>query len=350
MTNVAVVGYGYAGRVFHAYLVEHTEGLDLYAISTRNTEAQRVAHQEHPKVLIYESIDALLEDDQVELVVLATPHHTHRDLSIQAMDAGKHVVVDKIMCMNALEAAEMIGARDRNGVVLSVFHNRRWDWDYLTVKKAIADGLIGEPYLFEAGILSYRPPRGWRADRERSGGILYDWPAHFVDQALQLVPASVHDVFCEILSRDQWDTDIGNYAKLLIRFANKVLYQIEISNLAAIGKPRWYVLGPLGALIKHGIDPQEAALRSGDIDAAEEDPAERARVVSFSEGTLHDRTLDSIRGSWLSYYENIAAVLDEGAELAVSPEQIYRVMLVYDAAIQSAASGQVVRLSHDPGP
>jgi scyllo-inositol 2-dehydrogenase (NADP+) len=295
-------------------------------------------------------VDELLQDDHVDLVVLATPHHTHRDLAVRAMNARKHVVVDKIMCMNALEASDMIKARDRNGVVLSVFHNRRWDWDYLTVRKAITEGLIGEPYLFEAGILSYRSPRGWRAKQEQSGGILYDWPAHFVDQALQLVPAPVHSVFCEILSRDRWDTDIGNYAKLLIRFANGVLYQIEIGNLAAIGKPRWYILGTLGALVKHGLDPQEAALRAGDIDTAREDPAERARIVSFQDGALHDRILDSVRGSWLSYYENVAAVLNEGAELAVTPEQIYRVMLVYDAAIESAQSGHVVPLSRDPRP
>jgi scyllo-inositol 2-dehydrogenase (NADP+) len=349
MTDVAVVGYGYAGRVFHSYLIERAEGLDLYAISTRSAQRQRSAHEAHPRARIYRSIAELLGDDRVELVVLATPHHTHRELAIQAMDAGRHVVVDKIMCMNAQEAADMIAARDRNGVVLSVFHNRRWDWDYLTVKKVIADGLIGEPYLFEAGILNYRPPHGWRANRQRSGGILYDWPAHFVDQALQLVPGPVHSVFCEIMHRDRWNTDIGNYAKLLIRFANGVLYQIEISNLAAIGKPRWYILGTLGALIKHGLDPQEAALRSGDIDTAQEDPAERARVVSFPEGAPQDRLVNSVRGSWLSYYCNIAETLNEGAELAVTPEQIYRVMLVYDAAIESAASGEIVRLSHDQG-
>jgi scyllo-inositol 2-dehydrogenase (NADP+) len=347
MTNVAVVGYGYAGRVFHSYLIERAEGLDLYAISTRSAEGQRSAREDHPRVRIYGSIDRLLGDDGVQLVVIATPHHTHRELAIRAMDAGRHVVVDKIMCMNAKEAADMIAARDRNGVLLSVFHNRRWDWDYLTVKKVIADGLIGEPYLFEAGILSYRPPHGWRADRQQSGGILYDWPAHFVDQALQLVAGPVHSVFCEIIRRDRWNADIDNYAKLLLRFANGVLYQIEIGNLAAIGKPRWYILGPLGALIKHGLDPQEAALRSGDLDAAEEDPAERARVVSFLDGTRQDRLIDSVRGTWLSYYRNIAAALNEGAELAVTPEQIYRVMLVYDAAIEAAASGEIVRLSPD---
>jgi scyllo-inositol 2-dehydrogenase (NADP+) len=344
MINAAVVGYGYAGRTFHSYLIERVEGLSLYAISTRSAERQREAHQDHPHARIYGSMNELLGDDQVDLVAIVTPHDTHRDLAIQAMDAGKHVVVDQIMCLNAQQAAEMIAARDRNGVVLSVFQNRRWDWDYLTVKQVLADGMIGDPYLFEAGILSYRPPHGWRADKQSSGGILYDWPAHFVDQALQLVPAPVDSVFCELISRDRWDSDIANYAKVLIHFVNGVIYQIEVGNLAAIGKPRWYVLGDRGALIKYGLDPQEAALRGGDLNTAEEDPAESARVVSVTDEGRQERLVDSVRGSWLSYYQNIADVLNKGAELEVTPEQIYRVMQVYDAAVESAATREVVRL------
>jgi scyllo-inositol 2-dehydrogenase (NADP+) len=343
MVNVAVVGYGYAGRSFHAYLVGLADGLNLYAISTRDPERQQQVAQDHPQARIYGSLDALLADERVDLVVLATPHHTHRDLALRAMDACRHVVVDKIMCMNAREAADMIEASERSGVVLSVFHNRRRDWDYLTVAKVIEDGLLGEPYLFEAGIMSHRRPRGWRSVRALSGGILYDWPAHFVDQALQLVPAQVKSVFCEIVSRDRWDTDIGNYAKLLIRFSNGVLYQIEVGNLAAVAKPRWYVLGDLGGLVKYGLDPQEAALRAGDIDAAREDPADRARVCTMRDGG-EERIVDSVKGSWKSYYQNISNVLSAGAELAVKPEQVYRVMLVYDAAMRSAETGQAVSL------
>ena len=347
MVNAAVVGYGYAGRSFHSYLIGLAEGMNLYAISTRDPERQKAASEQHPEAKIYPDLDELLADGKVDLVVLATPHDTHRDLAVKVMDAGKHVVTDKVMCMNAREAEDMIEASERNNVMLSIFHNRRWDWDYLTVKKVMEDGLLGEPYLFEVAIIGYGKPGGWRGVKARSGGILYDWPAHFVDQALQLVPEKVDKVFCDIKYRDKWDTDIGNYANLLICFSNDVLYQIEICNLGAIRKPRWYVLGDMGGLIKYGLDPQEAALRGGDIDTAEENPDERARVVSFREGALHDQILDSVHGSWLSYYQNIAAVLNAGAELAVTPEQIYQVMLVYGAAIESAASGQVVRFSHD---
>ncbi len=342
MINVAVVGYGYAGKHFHAYLVDLAAGLNLYAISTRSHDRQAAA--DHPQAKIYPSLDAVLADPAVDLVVLATPHDTHRDLAVRAMDAGRHVVVDKIIALNAAQAGEMIAARDRNGVLLSVFHNRRWDWDYLTVKKVIEDGLLGEPYYFDAGIWSYRPPHGWRGIRAQSGGLLFDWPAHFVDQALQLVTAPVESVFCTIVYRDTWDSDIGNYAKLLLRFANDVLYQIEIGNLAAIDRPRWTVLGTLGGLVKYGLDPQEGFLRERRIDEAEEDPAHYARVRTMVNGQMEERVIPSVRSSWKAYYQNISDVLNKGAELLVKPEQIFELMRVYDAAMHSAETGQVVRL------
>lgn len=344
MIKAAVVGYGYAGKHFHCYLVGLAKGLELCAISTRAHERQQAAANDYPSVKIYDSLERVVGDDEIDLVILATPHDTHRDLAIQAMAAGKHVVTDKVMCMDAGEAEEMIAASQEYGVMLSVFHNRRWDWDYLTVKKAIADGLLGTPYLFQVGIMSYRGPRNWRGIKARSGGILYDWPAHFIDQALQLVPVEVGSVFCDIKYRDTWDTDIGNYAKLLIRFTNDVLYQVEIGNLATIPIPRWYVLGDRGGLIKYGLDPQEGPMREGRIEAAEEDPADRAKVVTVARGEREELILDSVRGSWVSYYQNISDVLNHGAELAVKPQEALKTMRVYDAAMLSAETGQVIEL------
>ena len=129
MINAAVVGYGYSGRAYQSYLVGLAEGLRLHAISTRDEGRQAEAREHHPDAKIYGDLDTMLEDDDVHLVVLATPHDVHCDQAVRAMDAGKHVVTDKIMCMNAVEAGEMIAARDRNDVVLSVFHNRRWDFN-----------------------------------------------------------------------------------------------------------------------------------------------------------------------------------------------------------------------------
>jgi len=343
MINAAVVGYGYAGRCFHTYLIGLAEGLNLYAVSTRDPERRKAAEKDR-RVKTYASIGDVLKDDNVDLVVMATPHDTHAQLSIQAMDAGKHVVTDKVMCMNAAEADAMIEASKRNDVMLSVFQNRRWDWDYSTVKKVIADGLIGEPYYLELNIMRYGPPRGWRGEKAKSGGILYDWGAHFVDQMLQLVPAQVDRIYCEVQYRG-WDIDIGSYGKMLVRFKNELLCQIDIGNLARVEKPRWYVLGEKGGLIKYGLDPQERPMVSGNIDAAEEDPKNRAKVYTEVDGTNQELVIDSVRTSWKSYYQNISDVLNKGAELAVKPEESRRVMLLYDAAMKSADTGEAVKVN-----
>ena len=344
MINTAVIGYGYAGKSFHSYLTGLAEGLNLYAIASRNPDRRQAAAQDYPGVQIYETIDQVIEDSNVDLVVLATPHDTHAELAIKAIDAGKHLVTDKIMCMNAAEAEAMIEASRQNNVLLSVFHNRRWDWDYLTVRKVIEDGLLGTPYLFQAAIMRYGPPRGWRGIKKQSGGILFDWPAHFVDQALQLVSAPVETVFCDIHYDTRMETDIGNYANLLIKFANDVRYQIEVSNLAKVEKPRWYVLGDLGGLIKHGLDPQERPMVAGNIDAAEEEPSNYARIWTEADGKARELVVESVRGSWKSYYQNISDVLNKGTELIIKPEEVKHTMLVYDAAMRSAETGEVVWL------
>ena len=344
MINVAVVGYGYSGRAFQSYLISLADGLNLYAISTRDPERQAEARSAYPNAKVYGGIDELLADDDVHLVVIATPHDSHAEIAIQAMDAGKHVVTDKIMCMNAAEARAMIDARDRNDVVLSVFHNRRWDWDYLTVKKAIDDGLMGDPYLYQVAIMRYGRPGHWRADKASSGGVLFDWPPHLIDQALQLAGSKPDRVFCNLVYRDTWDMDIGNYGNVNIHFSNDVTYQVEIGNLAALDKPRWAVYGDKGALVKHGLDPQESFMREGRIQEAEEGSDIRARVTTYRSGEKEDLILDSVRGSWTSYYENISDVLNQGAELAVTPEQMLTLMNVFDAAMQSAESGESVSL------
>ncbi len=343
MINTAVIGYGYAGQSFHTYLVGLAAGLNLYAIAARSPERRQAAAQAHPNVKLYETIDQVIADKDVNLVILATPHDTHAELAIRAMEAGKHLVTDKVMCMNAAEADAMIDAAQRNNVMLSIFHNRRWDWDYLTVKKVIADGLLGRPYLFQVAIMRYGLPRSWRGVKKRSGGILFDWPAHFVDQALQLVPAPIRTVFCDVHYGARWDTDIGNYANLLIKFENDVRYQIEVGNLAKVEKPRWYVLGDLGGLIKYGLDPQERPMVAGNIDAAAEAPDTYAKVWTEADGEQRELVVESVRGSWKSYYQNISDVLNKGSELIVKPEEVRRAMQVYDAAMRSSETGEAVQ-------
>ena len=338
--NVGIVSYGFAGRGFHAYLINRVPDLKLVAVASRSPERRQLAERDHD-VSTFETLDQLLELGHVDLVVIATPHATHAPLAIQAMAAGKHVVVDKVMCLNGEEADQMIDASRRNGVVLSVFHNRRWDWDYLTVKKVLDEGLLGAPYLFETTILRNRGPRGWRGEADTSGGILFDWGAHLIDHALQLVPAPVRSVTCDPQYRG-WGTEIGSYVRLLLRFTNDVLYSIEIGNLSRYEKPRWLILGERGTLLKTGLDPQEPAMLAGKIEAATEDPANRARIRTDLAGMSAEVVVETVRSDWTGYYQNIADALNGRAELVVKPEQVRRAMAVFDAAMRSARTGETV--------
>jgi scyllo-inositol 2-dehydrogenase (NADP+) len=343
MIRVGLVGYGFAGRGFHAYLIGLVPELRLVAVATRDAGRRAQAEAEHG-VATYETLDEMLAHADIDLVVVATPHDTHRDLACRAMDAGRHVVVDKVMCLTAAEADDMIAARDRTGVILSVFQNRRWDGDYLTVRRALDAGWLGAPFLFESAVLNYRAPRGWRGDAGAGGGVLFDWGAHLIDQALQLVPGPVASVTCDIQYRG-WGAAIGSYARLLIRFANGVLYGIELGNLVRAETPRWRVLGERGALLKIGLDPQERAMLAGDIGAATEAAGDRARIRTELDGLATELIVEGVRGDWPAYYRNVAAALAGAAPLAVLPEEARRGLTILDAAMASARRGETVRLA-----
>lgn len=340
-TRVGIVGYGSAGRRFHPYLLSRVSDLELVAVASRAPERRAQAAQQLG-VATFETVEDLLERGGVDLVVVATPHDTHCQIACQVMEAGKHCVVEKIMALNGAEACQMLVASRRNGVLLSVFQNRRWDWDFLTVKKAIAEGLIGAPYLFEIARYGYRAQGGWRGIKASGGGLLFDWGAHFIDQALQLIPAEVESVTCDIQYRG-WGEEIGSYVRLLLRFACGVLYSIEIGNLARAEKPHWLVLGERGSLVKRGFDPQEGAMLAGDIEAAREDPANRAVIRTEVGGLATEMVVETVRGDWTNYYRNIADALNARAELIVKPEEAVQAMAVVDAAMESARTGTTVR-------
>jgi len=342
MIHVGIVGYGFAGRSFHAYLVSLAKGLRLTAVATRDPERRATAAREW-SIDTYETLTEMTQDDRIQLIILATPHHAHAAMAIEAMEAGKHVVVDKVMCMHAAQAKKMIAVSKRKKVMLSVFHNRRWDGGYLTVKKAIEGGLLGEPFFIETTVHRYRASRGWRANKADSGGLLYDWGAHLIDQAVQLIPGRPRSVFCRG-QKHIWPGDIEDHVTCTIQFMNGVEYNVEVSNIAHIKKPHWYVLGTKGALIKEGLDPQEKWMIQGNIEGAQEDPAHRARMVTELNGLHTEMIIDSVPGSWKSYYQNIADVLNDGKELAVKPEEVHTVMQILDAAKDSQETGEVVTI------
>ena len=290
----------------------------------------------------YSSIDEVIGDNEVDVVVLATPNHVHADYAIRAMRAGKHVVTDKPMCLNLDECDRMIEVSISHDRLLNVFQNRRWDGDYLTVEYLIEAGQLGEVNWIEMAWQRWDPPRTWRGQASAGGGRLYDLGAHLIDQMLLLIPQPVESVFC----RTQYKLpgyDVESMALVVITFKNGAVGVCDLASRSAMPKPKFHVFGSKATFVKFGLDPQEAAMKAENIDGSVE-PEE-------AYGRLHDgkqeKVIPTLPGRWRSYYENIAKVLTEQAEPKVKVEETRRVMAIFDAAFLSARENRVVEVENE---
>ncbi len=264
--RVGLVGYGLAGSVFHAPLIAATEGLTLDTVVTSNPERQQQARAEFPDVRFAATPDELFDRAaELDLIVIASPNKTHVPLATTALKAGLPVVVDKPVAGTAAEARELAALAEERGLLLSVFQNRRWDNDFLTLRKLLAEGELGDVWRFESRFERWRPQLkgGWResGDPAEIGGLLYDLGSHVVDQALVLFgPAA--SVYAESdIRRAGAETDDDTF--IAITHANGVRSHLYVSATTAQLGPRFRVLGSTAGYVKYGLDPQEAALRDG---------------------------------------------------------------------------------------
>jgi scyllo-inositol 2-dehydrogenase (NADP+) len=335
MIPTVVVGHGLAGRAFHCPLIRRQSELQLHGIVARDPQVRAEAMARWG-VRGFASLDAALADPAVQLVVIATPHDTHADLAVRTLEASRHCVVDKVMALSAAEADRMIGARDRSDCMLSVFHNRRWDCDYLTVKRVLAERAIGEPVVFESSVCRYAAPRGWRGRLDAAGSILHDWGAHLIDQALQLGLGPCRRLSAWVSPAPWEGVDTGGHGRIALEF-DTTLFQVETSRICRIDRPRWWIVGTDGGFVKHGIDPQEEALRTGDIDRASE-PVEHQGILrrAAADGAVVESRVATVRGHWDSFYRNIADHLLGRAPLAVTAEDAREVVRVLEAADRSS--------------
>ena len=335
--RMAVIGYGFAGRSFHSYLIGLVPDLELRGIASRDPATRQRIEKER-KCKAYESLEEVLSDPEIDAVVLATPNSTHAEMAISALRAGKHVVTDKVMALTEADCLRMIAEAERAGKLLTVFQNRRWDGDFLTLKNLIAEGRLGDLRWLEMAWQGFGAWGGWRGRREMGGGKLYDLGAHMVDQILQIFGEDPTAVYAR-LHHDLPGTDVESHALVVMEFPGGRTAVCDVSALAAIPKPRIHAFGTGGTFRKYGLDPQEQAMIRGDIDSAREDPANYGR---FNDGRT-ETAIPTIPGRWRSFYENFADAVLRGARLAVDPRSVARSVRVIEAAFESAGKGRVVR-------
>ena len=325
-----IIGYGGAFSMgkHHADQIRRV-GLEVTAVCDLNPERLAVAGEEQGEgVVLHPKLADLAADPNVDLGVVITPHNVHADNALMLLNAGKHVIVEKPFCTTAEEATAMIEAARAKDLMLSTYHNRRWDQDFVTIRQIIADGLIGEVFHIEAYAGGYgHPGYWWRSDKTISGGAIYDWGAHFMDWILNLMPGRIESVYGFYHKRVWHDVTNEDQCQAILRFEGGRYAELQQSSIAAAGKEKWRILGTQGA-----------------IHATWEAPI---HVVSYARGRQECIDVPYLPADWLAYYRNIADHLLTGAPLAVTPESARRVIAVLEHAEKSAKCGMPLEVPYE---
>jgi predicted dehydrogenase len=348
--RVGLIGYGLAGESFHAPLIAVTPGLRLSAIVTGNPARQRAATCAHPGATIVDSPPQLWERARdLDFVVIATPNRTHVPLAREALAHGLHVVVDKPFATRVSDARSLLTDAKGRGLLITVYQNRRWDGDFLTVRRLLAEDALGNPLRFESRFDRWRPtPRdNWRerGTPEDAGGLLFDLGSHLIDQALVLFGPARY-VYAE-LDRRRPGVQVDDDSFLALTHANGVRSHLFMSAVAAQVGPRFRVLGSRAAYVKWGLDPQEAKLRdsqSPDQEGFGDDPREQWGTLG-AEGEI--APVPTERGVYRRFYEGMVDALRGVAPPPVNASDAITALAVIEAAQRSAADQRVIAVPAD---
>lgn len=352
--RVALIGYGVGGAVFHAPLIAATPGLELAAVVTRDPDRADAVHARYPGCEVVDDAERLWQDDGAfDLVVVAAPNDAHVPLALAAIRAGLPVVVDKPLAITPADGERLIAAAQEAGVPLTVFHNRRFDGDLLTVQRLLAAGDLGRVHRFESRFERWRPqprPGAWREAEPATsgGGLLLDLGSHLVDQAIVLF-GRPHRVYAEVDVRREGvrgDDDVF----VALEHPDGVRSHLWASAVAAQLGPRFRVLGARAAYVKHGLDGQEDALRDGAAPDAPGFGTDAPETFGHLHGDADGASaVPTERGDYRRFYVLLEAALRGAGPLPVDAADAVEVLRVLEAAAASAASGEVVTLDRPAG-
>jgi predicted dehydrogenase len=316
----------------HATWIRGVPELELVAICDKDPDCAGKARTDFPKLDVYEDLDQLLAREDIALVAVVTQHNTHRPLVVRCLEAGKHTVVDKPMCLNLEEADAMVAAAQAAGKTLAIFHNRRHDGNVRAIRELIEQGRLGDVFHIELAALGYgRPGDAWRNRKEVSGGLFYDWGSHAIDWVLSLVPSPMGQI-TGFYHKRLWDNSSNeDQTQALILFENGTVADISQSSIAMAGKPLWRILGTKGAIVDTGAGAIEGYCHD---------------LIGPSGGSLTliteagQETIPYKESDWVTHYVELAAHLLRGEPVPVSAEDGRRVITVLRTAEESSRLGK----------
>ena len=325
--RTGLAAYGMSGRVFHAPFISTNPHFELTAVTERSKELSR---EKYPDACIVRSFGELIGLEGLDLVVINTPDSTHYEYARRALEAGKHVVVEKPFTTTVAEAEELVALAASRGLTLSVYQNRRWDGDFLTVKEILSKGLLGHLVEFESTFPRYRnfiKPNTWKETGQDGGGLTYNLGAHVIDQAVQLfgMPEAVF-------------ADIATLRKITLKS----------SYLMCASEPRFVLHGREGSYVKYGFDPQEAALNEGVLPVTphwgEEDKSSWGVLHTEKGGRIVHESYPSLPGDYAAFYENIYRHICHGEPLQSDAREVVGVIRLIEAGWESSRMQRVVRI------
>jgi predicted dehydrogenase len=337
--GVGLVGYGLGGRVFHAPFIGATEGLALRAVVSRDPAK---VHAQLPAAPVVPSIEALLARTDIDLVVISSPDPLHAEHAIAALEAGKHVLVDKPLATNPADARRIVAAGERAGKTVTTFHNRRWDADFLTLRRLIAEGRLRRVVHFESHFDRWRPQAATVWKEARDGGSWLDLGPHLVDQAICLF-GSPEAVTADIAVLRE-DGPAPDWFHVVLHYPG-ARATLHSSKLAADHRLRFAVHGTGGTWIKHGLDPQEAAIAAGgrpgeDGLGLDSEPG----IFTPADDPARRETIPNERGDYAQFWQALVRALRGEGPNPVPPPEVLAVMDVLAAGLDSAARGVTIRL------
>jgi scyllo-inositol 2-dehydrogenase (NADP+) len=335
---VGITSFGMSGRIFHAPLLTHHKNFEIKRIVERSRDEARFIY---PDVLISRSLENLLQDDEIELVVVNTPDAAHMETATKCLEAGKHVVVEKPFTQTAEQGVTLLCLAQRKGKVLSVFHNRRWDGDFLTVRKIVEKHMLGRLVEYEAHFDRYKnfiQTDSWKERASEGTGVLFNLGSHLIDQALVLfgMPEAVTGHLKIIRNGGEVD----DWFEIRLHYSG-VNVLLKSSLLVKEPGPRYLLHGTQGSFLKWGLDPQEEALKQGknpnDPEWGREAEKWWGTLNVEHEGIFSKTQLETLPGNYSAFYDNLYDSIVHGKELAVKPEEALNVIRIIEAVKESSS-------------
>lgn len=343
--HTGIIGFGLSGKVFHAPFIHTHPGFELSVVVERHRSHSK---EIYPAVSVVKDYRELLDNNKIELIIIATPNTQHYPMAVECLSAGKHVVIEKPFTPTSAEADKLISLSEKLGKKIFVYHNRRWDGDFLTIKKLISQGVFGQISYYKAHFDRYNPELkagAWRNEDIPGGGILYDLGSHLIDQALVLF--GLPDAVKAEIRKEREGSRVDDAFHLQLAYADKTVV-LRAGMLVKDPGPRYMIRGSHGKYSKPGIDPQEARLKAGEMpsshDFGKEDPGYWGTLEQGQAPPFDMTRIPTENGNYMAFYDGVYACLRKNKPMPVLPFQARDVIFIIEKSFESKEKNQFIKI------